>query len=592
MSRGMKLSSLLCVIVILTTSVTAITPGNQALQYLTGTSVKTEAIQGLNISLDDPNLNIKTYTFTPMDTSLPTFVDNADQIGPGFESWFAYDLSTLPEKAQIVSATFSAYIYNMSYANNNMLLYYFPDDSWIFVPDESFSDPGDYVTDGLEYIGSLWVNSLPESGFVWQTINLNYNGWSNDLADGRISFMLTCSQSGAVGLAPSNTGYSWGVLKAPELTLTVIEEPDEPNESNKEDKIYHDIFNLGQEEIVSAGSTQINVGTYSVPSIADWNNDGLKDLIVGTGDGYVRVYLNSGSNEVPKFSSNAYFYAQTESGDLYCPPSGCMGCFPRVVYWDNDSKKDLLVGQSTGGIMIFKNIGTDEYPLFDNGTYLTLDYVTEINVGYRAAPSVVDWNNDGKKDLICGAMDGFIHIFINEGTDTEPIFLQETYAKMANNATLSVPSGRSSPDVFDFNFDGRKDIITGNTNGQLLVYINTGTDKAPVFSDYLAVDSNDIPIDLAGTPRSRPFVGYWDTDGYPDVLIGAADGKVHLYRCKTLPADFNKDGAINLKDWAAFAGYWKQEKYDDFKAADFNNNGKVDMDDALSITSNWLLNIK
>ena len=102
-----------------------------------------------------------------------------------------------------------------------------------------------------------------------------------------------------------------------------------------------DALNLGPEEIVQAGGIDIDVGTYSVPSFVDWDNDLLKDLVIGGGDGKVRVYLNVGTESNPQFSS--YFYAQSNGSDLYCPPSGCMGCFPRVVYWDGDAKKDLLV---------------------------------------------------------------------------------------------------------------------------------------------------------------------------------------------------------------------------------------------------------
>ena len=88
------------------------------------------------------------------------------------------------------------------------------------------------------------------------------------------------------------------------------------------------------------------------------------------------------------------------------------------------------------------------------------------------------------------------------------------------------------------------------------MYTNAGDDNDPCFAEYRAVDSNDIAIDLDGTPRSRPFVCYWDNDGYPDVLIGAEDGKVHLYRCKPVSADLDIDGDIDFTDWALFTTFW------------------------------------
>ena len=126
-------------------------------------------------------------------------------------------------------------------------------------------------------------------------------------------------------------------------------------------------------------------------------------------------------------------------------------------------------------------------------------------------------------------MDGKIHLFINEGTNADPDFLAETFAQ-ENSLDLFVPSSRSSPAILDLDGDGKKDLLTGNTNGQLLLYGNVGTDSDPLFSGYSLVDSDGVPIDLAGTPRSRPFVCDWTGDGYLDVLIGAGDGKVHLYQ--------------------------------------------------------------
>jgi len=331
------------------------------------------------------------------------------------------------------------------------------------------------------------------------------------------------------------------------------------------------LFNLGPEEIIQADGVDIKVTGYSVPSFEDWNNDNLKDLIIGEGGGSVkakvRVYLNMGTESNPQFSG--YFYAQSFGSDLTCSSSGCMGCFPRVVYWDADTNKDLLIGQADGYVKIFLNIGTDEKPNFDGGHYIQAGKPgskKNINVGNRATPSLVDWNNDGLRDMVVGAYDARIYIFINEGTDTEPNFFIQTFAQ-EDGSDLIVPGRRASPVILDLDGDGRKDILTGNTNGQLLFYGNVGTDEEPNFSGYSLVKSEGVPIDLAGSPRSRPFVCYWTGDGhfgpidaYPDVLIGAGDGKVHLYRTVPIPADLDQDGNVDFTDLAIFADYWQESQ--------------------------------
>jgi len=49
------------------------------------------------------------------------------------------------------------------------------------------------------------------------------------------------------------------------------------------------LLRLGPEELVQAGGADISVLGYSVPSLADWDNDGLNDLIVGEGDRDIRI---------------------------------------------------------------------------------------------------------------------------------------------------------------------------------------------------------------------------------------------------------------------------------------------------------------
>jgi hypothetical protein len=359
-------------------------------------------------------------------------------------------------------------------------------------------------------------------------------------------------------------------------------------------------LNLGPEEFVQANGVDIQVPGYSVPSFVDWNNDKLNDLIIGEGGGFgdakVRVYLNVGTESNPQFSD--YFYAQSNGFDLTCPASGCLGCFPRVDYWDQDNRKDLLVGQSDGTVKIFLNIGTDKKPTFDGGTeLLTGDPGTFIDVGARATPTTVDWDSDGGKDLVAGALDGKIHIFINcgcGGSIPPHFYFSPASGDIAweNNADLIVPSSRSSPELIDLDGDGRIDLLTGNTEGQLLFYRNVGTDYEPSFSGYSLVESNGVPIDFPGLPRSRPSVCYWTPDAYPDVLIGAGDGKVHLYQGIPKLGDIDGDGNVDFTDFTLFAAYWSQTDCAQCGGADFTGDGQVDIDDLGRFAANWLSGVE
>jgi hypothetical protein len=84
----------------------------------------------------------------------------------------------------------------------------------------------------------------------------------------------------------------------------------------------------------------------------------------------------------------------------------------------------------------------------------------------------------------------------------------------------------------------------------------------------------------------------WTGDGYLDVLIGAGDGKVHLYQ--TIPAgDLDKDYDIDFMDFALFANYCEHTACGKCGGADLvGGDGNVDVNDLQQFVENWLIGVE
>lgn len=57
----------------------------------------------------------------------------------------------------------------------------------------------------------------------------------------------------------------------------------------------------------------------------------------------------------------------------------------------------------------------------------------DLKVPYHSAPNVVDWNSDGAKDLLVGQEPGYIYLYLNQGTDLNPVF--QGWTKVKSNGT-------------------------------------------------------------------------------------------------------------------------------------------------------------
>ncbi len=345
------------------------------------------------------------------------------------------------------------------------------------------------------------------------------------------------------------------------------------------------VFDAAQ--LVQAGGGNLQADSYSVPSLADWNSDQRLDLIVGektqAGDGKVRVYLNQGTATAPVFGS--FFRVQAGGSDLTVPGNGCLGVFPRVADWDGDGRQDLVVGLAGGGIQVFLNAGSDMAPVFSGSTPVMVGEPgakAAINLGARATIAVTDWNEDGRVDLVAGALDGQVRVYLNQAASGAPDFRA---ALLVNDGGVALDdaSGRSSVAVIDLNGDGRKDLVLGNTAGEMRFFANVGTNAAPVFDGVVAIQAGGAAIDLAGTPRSRPFVGDFNADGTPDLLVGSEDGLIRWYEASAWPSLTASPGHTGLPGeqytfrFELPALMWHNAA----RPLDVNGDGTVDLSDAM-----------
>ncbi len=79
-------------------------------------------------------------------------------------------------------------------------------------------------------------------------------------------------------------------------------------------------------------------------------------------------------------------------------------------------------------------------PEFETGQFV-YDGALIIDVGYYGSPFMYDWNNDGKKDLITGQFtSGYIRYYENIGEDDDPVFNGFSYLQ-ASGSIITLPYG-------------------------------------------------------------------------------------------------------------------------------------------------------
>jgi len=75
--------------------------------------------------------------------------------------------------------------------------------------------------------------------------------------------------------------------------------------------------------------------------------------------------------------------------------------------------------------------------------------------------------------------------------------LREGIKLQADGKDIDVRVGHLVPTVTDWNGDGKKDLVVGQfLGGKIRVYLNNGTDKAPVLKDFSLLRAENKEIRL------------------------------------------------------------------------------------------------
>lgn len=259
--------------------------------------------------------------------------------------------------------------------------------------------------------------------------------------------------------------------------------------------------------------------------VADWNGDGLYDLILGDRNGFVTVYLNQGTNAAPRYAVGMKLRGGGKEIKVKSPSA------PYLVDWNGDGKIDLLVGDGGGYLHIFLNAGAADSVDFAPGVKVQAAG-KDLDEGSDASPCVVDWNEDGKRDLAMGMGNGVIYIFLNEGSNEQPIFGKPI---QLNGGSLDVGSN-SSPDFADWNGDGKKDLIIGNDDGEIFVFLNKGTNEDPQYEN----KGEKLPLKFGD--NASPRVIGWNRPGANDLVVADRNGEV------TLCINSGEIGSANFAD--------------------------------------------
>ena len=227
---------------------------------------------------------------------------------------------------------------------------------------------------------------------------------------------------------------------------------------------------------------------YVCPTVVDWNQDGLLDIVMSDSTARHTVFFNEGTAGAPKLAAGVPLYY--DGLDLFGtwrvqPAVGALG--GRMAYIALDGDDDLHLYWQVDA----RNVADGGKLRDADGNILHANVLDAGGTG-RLKLVLADWNGDGRKDLLVGTSrytsipnawtglpqilgrPGAAVLFLeNVGTAVEPAF---AYPKLFAHEGKPLYFGghACSPAPADFGGADGPDLVIGEESGRLLFYERGG----------------------------------------------------------------------------------------------------------------------